>query len=101
MLQARYRGRIASREDMLNGLPDEEAVVKLIDWETSTDPRFYRKFHTVPEPVEGANGQESWVFQPGRTKKFSGKELRVGPGRRRGAARTGRTGFSSGRGRAG
>ena len=82
MLQAKYRGGIASKEAMLNGLPDEEAVVKLIDWETSTDPQFYRKFHTVPEPIEAADCKEGWVFQPWRTRKFSGKELRVGPGKK-------------------
>jgi len=83
MLQAKYRGEILSKDLMLRGLPNEEAVVKLIDWEVSTDPYFYRKYHTVPEPVEDGpegDGEEVWVYQPRRTRKFSGKELRVKPG---------------------
>ena len=83
MLQAKYMGKILPRELLLRGLPDEEAVVKLIDWEASTDPYFYRRHHTVPEPVEEppeGEGEERWVFSPKRTRKFSGKELTVKPG---------------------
>lgn len=82
ILQARYRGEILSKDLMLRGLPNEEAVVKLIDWEVSTDPYFYKKYHIVPEPVENGpegDGEEIWIYHPRRTRKFCGKQLKVKP----------------------
>jgi len=85
MLQAVCYGKTIPKDQMLRGLPDEESVVKLIDWERSTDPRFYSKYHTVPEIIENpeyeGKGVELWVFNPNRTRKFSGKEVRVFPGK--------------------
>jgi len=85
MLQAYCNGKILSRDIFLKGLPSEEAVVDLIDWEKAKDPYFYNRYHTVPEkvasPGEEEYGVEYWAFNPNRTWKFSGKELRVPPGR--------------------
>jgi mannose-6-phosphate isomerase class I len=85
MLQAVCDGRRTPKEDMLRGLPDEETVVKLIDWEKIRDPLFYSKYHTVPEkidePENEGQGIEFWVFNPNRTHKFCGKEVRVFPGK--------------------
>jgi len=82
MLQAYCNGKILSRDIFLKGLPNEEAVADLIDWEKAKDPYFYRRYHTVPEKVLGEEeyGAEYWAFNPNRTWKFSGKELRVLPG---------------------
>lgn len=85
ILQAVCREIRIPREDMLRGLPDEEAVAKLIDWRRSRDPFFYKKYHTVPTEVDGSGlkdrGVERWVFHPNRTRKFCGKEIRVSPGK--------------------
>jgi len=85
ILQAACGGRRIPREDMLRGLPDEEAVARLIDWKKSRDPFFYKKYHTVPtevdEPELEGKGVERWVFHPNRTRKFCGKEMRVFPGK--------------------
>lgn len=84
MLQAVCDGRPIPKEDMLRGLPDEETVAKLIDWERSRDPLFYKKYHTVPteidDPENGGKGVERWVFNPNRTRKFCGREVTVLPG---------------------
>jgi len=83
MLQAVCEGRRIPKDDMLRGLPNEEAVAELIDWKRSRDPLFYRKYHTVPtkidEPENEGKGVEHWVFNPNRTRKFCGKEVRVSP----------------------
>ena len=85
MLQAVCDGRLIPKEEMLRGLPNEETVVKLIDWERARDPFFYRKYHTVPakidEPENEGRGVECWVFNPNRTRKFCGKEVKVFPGK--------------------
>ncbi|RLI35032.1 hypothetical protein DRO55_05720 [Candidatus Bathyarchaeota archaeon] len=85
MLQAVCGGRFIPKDQMLRGLPDEEAVVELIDWERSTDPRVYRKYHTTPtridDPKLEGRGVEYWIFNPNRSRKFSGKEVRVFPGK--------------------
>jgi len=84
MLQAVCGGRLLSKDLMLRGVPDEETIVKLIDWEKSQDPGFYRRYHTVPTKIENLQGEgegsESWIFNPNRTRKFSGKEVRLPPG---------------------
>jgi len=83
MLQAVCDGRLILKEDMLRGLPNEEAVAELIDWERSRDPLFYKKYHTVPteldEPENEDKGAEKWIFNPNRTRKFCGKEVKVFP----------------------
>jgi len=85
LLQAVCDGRRIPREDMLRGLPNEEAVANLIDWQRSRDPFFYEKYHTVPtkidEPTNEGKGVEYWVYSPNRTRKFCGKEVRVFSGR--------------------
>ncbi len=83
LLQAVVEGKVQNRERMLKGLEDEENVIKLIDWGRSKDPEFYLKYHTTPEATpesKDENYQEYWVFNPNRTRKFSGKEIRVPKG---------------------
>ena len=84
ILQAEYRGKLfPKRGFLLKELPNEEAVVKLINFEVSTDQRYYQKYHLLPEPVskrpEG-NCSERWIYSPRITRKYSGKELSVKPG---------------------
>lgn len=83
-LQAKYMGKIQSKRlFLLRGLPNEEAVVKLINFKAARDPYYYKRFHTSPEPVtEQPEGPcvERWIYSPRKTRKFSGKELRVKPG---------------------
>lgn len=80
-LQAVSAGRLLDKSLCLRGLPDERAVLALIDWETSRLPTFYRLYHTRPVVVrETTQMRESWVFHPSRTSKFSGKEVRIRPG---------------------
>jgi len=85
MLQAICDGRRIPREDMLRGLPDEETVAELIDWKKSRDPLFYKKYHAVPEkinePENEGEGTEYWIYNPNRTRKFCGKEVKVFPKR--------------------
>ena len=85
MLQAVCDGRRIPREDMLRGLPDEETVVDLIDWEKIRDPLFYSKYHAIPEKIDDPEnedqGIEYWVYNPNRTRKFCGKEVKVFPGK--------------------
>ncbi|MGQ9596294.1 MAG: hypothetical protein ACUVQY_06865 [Thermoproteota archaeon] len=86
VLQAVCGERRVSKDDMLRGLPDEEAVADLIDWKRSRDPFFYKKYHAFPteidEPGNEGKGIERWVFNPNRTQKFCGKETRVFPGKK-------------------
>ena len=86
ILQAEYMGKLFSKRDfLLKGLRTEEDVVKLINFEVSTDPDYYRKYHFLPEPVsKKPDGEcsERWVYSPSTTRKYSGKELRVKPGAR-------------------
>ncbi len=83
LLQAICDGRRIPRDDMLRGLPSEEAVAKLIDWERSRDPFFYKKYHTIPPEIDNpgneGKGVEHWVYNPNRSRKFCGKEVRVFP----------------------
>jgi len=84
ILQAEYMGKLFSKRNFLiKDLPNEEAVVKLINFEASTDPHYYQKYHLLPEPVsrkpEG-DCSERWIYSPRTTRKYSGKELRVKPG---------------------
>lgn len=83
VLQAYCGGKILPKDLLLRGLPSEEAVLDLVDWERASDPQFYRKYHTVPEKVEGGEGggegTEYWILNPNRTRLFSGKELRIPP----------------------
>lgn len=84
ILQADYMGRLFSKRDfLLKELPSEEDVIRLIDFEASTDPNYYQKYHLLPEPVskppEG-EGSERWIYNPRTTGKYSGKEIKVKPG---------------------
>lgn len=79
-LQAVSEGRLLDKSLCLRGLPDERAVLGLIDWETSRLSAFYRAFHTRPVvTAETPQMREAWIFHPNRTPKFSGKEVRLAP----------------------
>jgi hypothetical protein len=80
-LQAVSGGRRLDRSLLLRGLPDEAAVLRLVNWETARRTDFYRVFRTQPTPcLEAPGAREMWVFHPRRTSKFSGKEARIEPG---------------------
>jgi mannose-6-phosphate isomerase class I len=83
VLQAKFMGRLFSKRSfLLKELPSEEAVMKLVNLEASTDPAYYQKYHLLPEPVskkpEG-NCSETWIYSPRTTRKYSGKELKIKP----------------------
>jgi mannose-6-phosphate isomerase class I len=84
-LQAVSYGVKIPKNELLFNLPNEEAVVKLIDWKTARDPFFYRKYKTYPEVIENSHSVESgveyWIFHPSRSAKFCGKEVRIYPGK--------------------
>lgn len=82
IFQAKVRRKILPKEQfLLNGPKNEEEALELVDWKTCTDPKFYRKYHITPETiVEDKKVKESWIFSPKRTRKFSGKEIRLTPG---------------------
>jgi hypothetical protein len=81
IFQAKVGGKILSKEKfLLNGPKSEEEALELVDWKTCTDPNFYRKYHITPEPIiEDKKFKEYWIFSPKRSRKFSGKELRIMP----------------------
>jgi hypothetical protein len=81
ILQAKVYDRIISKEQyLLNGPISEEEVLKLIDWDVCRDPKFYRKYHIVPEiRVSNREFTERWIFNPKISRKFSGIELRIAP----------------------
>jgi hypothetical protein len=79
VFQPMVYGKILSKEQMLlNGPKTEEEAIELIDWEVCTDPKFYRKYHLVPEMITGdGTVKEYWVYNPKMCKKFCGKEIKV------------------------
>jgi len=80
-LQAVSEGRVLVKSLSLRGLPDERAVLALIDWDTARLSTFYTAYHTTPVVVrESETFREAWVFHPSRTPKFSGKEIRMAGG---------------------
>lgn len=84
-LQAINYGMKIPKEELLFNLPDEEAVVKLIDWGKARDPLFYRKYKMHPTKIVNSNSEDNgvanWVFNPNRTRKFCGKKVSVHPGK--------------------
>jgi len=84
IFQAKVGEKILSKEQfLLNGPKSEEEALQLVDWKTCTDPKFYRKYHITPEPiVDERRFRAHWIFSPKRSRKFSGKELRIMPGER-------------------
>ena len=86
ILQADYMGKLFSKRDfLLKELSSEEDVIGLINFEASTDPSYYHKYHLLPEPVTGQLEEgytERWIYSPRTTGKYSGKELIVKPGAR-------------------
>ncbi len=59
-----------------------DAVLDQVDWEASSDPRFFEKRHLRPKPVEQTRQGdlfEEWIYYG--TPKFSGKRLELQPGR--------------------
>ena len=60
-----------------------DAVLDQVDWEASSDPRFFENRHLRPIPVESSRQGdrfEEWIYYG--TPKFSGKRLRLEPGER-------------------
>ena len=82
-LQAISGAHTLDKSLMLRGLPDANAVLDLIDWSEAARADLYNAYHTVPVAIRQEDGvRESWVFHPSRTRRFSGKELRLAPGAR-------------------
>jgi hypothetical protein len=88
MFQALNAGTIISRDLLFKDVTiddratlGERAVLRWIDWEANGDPEFHSRRRVVPIPFLVADGvEEAWIFCG--TPKFSGKRLRLAPGRR-------------------
>jgi hypothetical protein len=81
LFQPLVEGKILPKEKyLLNGPRTEEEAIELIDWDVCTDPKFYRKYHILPETIsEDRTLKEYWIYSPKRSRKFSGKEVRLAP----------------------
>ena len=79
LFQPMVNNKIMSKEQtLLNGPKTEEEAIELIDWNACTDPKFYRKYHIIPEIISEDNtSKEYWVYSPKMCKKFAGKEIRL------------------------
>ena len=88
MFQALNAGTVISKDLLFKDVSDadrkalgERAVLRWIDWDANADPEFYARRHIAPVPCFTDDGvEESWIFCG--TPKFSGKRLRLAPGRR-------------------
>lgn len=64
------------------GIPSIEAAMKLVDFKAATQKNVLDKHRIEPELVRRAKGaEEHWISPPRFTSKFSGKRLRVAPGK--------------------
>ena len=81
IFQAKVGERILPKDIfLLNGPKSEEEALELIDWRTCTDVSFYRKYHTIPDLIRDDNDvKEYWIFNPRRSRKFSGKKIVLSP----------------------
>jgi len=90
MLQALNAGKIISKENLLYKDVRKEDIEKYgekvildqINWEESGDPYFYENHHLPNifiEETKQAGGEEHWIYY--NTSKFSGKRLRIKPGK--------------------
>ncbi len=80
-LQGASGSQTMDKSWLYSDLPDEMAVLDLINWEEATRPDFYSHYHNKPAVISDAAGaREVWAFHPKMTHNFSGKELRLTPG---------------------
>ncbi len=63
------------------GFSTMEQALDFIDWEASEDPHILDKYRLIPQPIterqQRGQGEETWIFPPTITEKFSGKRTRV------------------------
>ena len=74
-------GKRMRAEDTHPGFSSMDEALDFIDWDASEDPHLLEKYRLVPQPVsdrqQHGGGEESWIFPPTMTQKFSGKRVRV------------------------
>lgn len=107
-------GKPFSPEQQHPGMPNLAASLKLIDFKAASKADVVAKHAIEPELHHRAKGsEEHWIFPPRFSRKFSGKRLRLEPGRScdceergpyavliwRGQGRVARHDFCAGRGR--
>jgi len=74
---------LSKKQRLLNGPKTEEEAIELIDWEVCTDPEFYRKYHIIPAIIAADKTvKKYWIYNPKKSRKFSGKEIRIAPGKK-------------------
>ncbi len=74
-------GERLSPEQTHPGFTGMDEALEFIDWEASEDPHILDKYRMIPQLVDEGQqrgqGEETWIFPPSVTSKFSGKRVRV------------------------
>lgn len=71
-----------SPEQQHPGLPDLEAAMKLLDFKAATRKDVLERHYIEPELIRRTKAaEEHWIYPPRLTDKFSGKRLRLQPGK--------------------
>ncbi|MBI1852865.1 MAG: hypothetical protein HYR85_21195 [Planctomycetes bacterium] len=82
LLETHANGRRLSARQAYPGFASLGGALALVDFPTSTRADFVERHHLAPEIVRRERGiEEAWIFPPRVTRKFSGKRVRVAPGR--------------------
>ena len=85
LLQLYHRGqdKLFEPDLLLRGDESVEAAMADIDWAMAENPYIWHLFHVEPERIEGTSVagvvEERWVFNPNRTRLWSGKEVVLEP----------------------
>lgn len=75
-------GKAFSPQQRHPGIPRIAEAMKLIDFEAATRTDVLEKHRIEPERIRRTKGaEEDWICPPRFTKKFSGKRLRLQPGK--------------------
>jgi hypothetical protein len=82
LLETHASGRRLSPAQAHPGFATLREALALVDVEASTRADFVERHRLAPEIVRRERGvEEAWIFPPRVTRKFSGKRVRVAPGR--------------------
>lgn len=85
MMQAKVGDIFVSKDLLWKDVRDqdrkkfgEKIILKMIDWQKSGDPNFYKNRHTPPKLIKNTvqgKSKEYWIFY--NTHKFSGKKIYI------------------------
>lgn len=75
-------GDAFSAQQQHPGIPSLEAALKLVDFKAATQKDVLETHRIEPEVVRSTKvAEEHWIYPPRCTRKFSGKRLRIQPGK--------------------